>query len=80
MFPAKVTYLFSQLQRIYLSISIYHNFHVANLLEYAPTGRPRYLRGTITILQCRNSTAMEVKEAYKLTPIRQLFQKFTLIT
>ncbi|MCI80358.1 hypothetical protein A2U01_0101629, partial [Trifolium medium] len=52
--------------------------HVEALLGFALTGRPKYLKGTAPALQLRKDEANRMKLFDTLTPITQLFQKFTL--
>jgi hypothetical protein len=51
---------------------------VEESLGFAPTGRPKYLKGKVPILQFKKSEAIEIKSFETLTPIKQLFQKLTL--
>jgi hypothetical protein len=51
---------------------------VAPLRTLAPTGSPKYLKGTAPVLELRKTEASRIKSADTFTPIILLFPKFTL--
>jgi hypothetical protein len=56
-------------------------FNIGSQVEifrgFAPTGSPRYLNGIEPLRQFRKFVAIERKSSDTLTPIMQLFEKFT---
>jgi hypothetical protein len=74
--PPKLICLFFQennLLRIFSTIGS----QVDILLGWAPTGRPRYVKGTTPHMQFRKLQADSINSLLTFTPIRQLFQNFT---
>jgi hypothetical protein len=75
--PPRLMNLFAQPPNR-LRIEAIKGSHVASLRVLAPTGRPKYLKGTPPILQFRKTEARRMKLSETLTPKMLLFQKFTL--
>ncbi|KAK2454401.1 hypothetical protein QL285_001965 [Trifolium repens] len=75
--PPRLIYLLPQEPSLFL-IESNIGAHVEEIRGFAPTGRPKYLKGKVPILQLRKSEAIEIKSFETFTPIRQLFQKLTL--
>jgi hypothetical protein len=74
--PPKLTYLFPHDPSL-LRTTFIIGSQVDNFLGLAPTGRPRYLKGTVPTLQLRKFEAIPRKSFDTFMPITQLFQKLT---
>jgi len=69
--PPKLMYLCPQLFNLPLSVSTIGS-QVAILLEFAPTGRPKYLNGTLPLLQFKKLHAISMNSKSTFTPIKEL--------
>ena len=70
--PPKPIYLFPQA----LSLSNTGS-QVDNFLAFAPTGNPKYMKGSVASLQLRKLNSIPINSDRTFTPIRKLFWKFT---
>jgi hypothetical protein len=73
--PPRPTYLFAHNPSLFRS-ETRRGSQVEARRGFAPTGRPRYLKGRELVLQLRKTDATLKKSGETLTPTKLLFQKF----